>query len=121
MPGAEKQTAEEKRQMTERFYFAQCVKDETMGESVANAIRSAAAPRPLVVHFDGAFHSDYGMGTAARAERRLKGKTIKIVTMVPVADLDRLKPTKDDRKMADYLVYTIRPPKAADAAGGGAR
>ena len=121
MPGSEKQSAEQKRQMTERFYFAQCVKDETMGESVANAIRSATAPRPLVVHVDGAFHSDYGMGTAARAERRLKGATVKMVTMRPVADLDRLKPTKDDRKMADYLVYTIQPPKAAAAAGAGGR
>jgi uncharacterized iron-regulated protein len=118
MPGSEKQSVEEKRQMTERFYFAQCVKDETMGESVANAIRNASASRPLVVHVDGAFHSDYGMGTAARAERRLKGAAVKVVTMLPVADLDRLKPTKDDRKMADYLVYTIQPPKAAAAAGG---
>lgn len=123
MPGAEKQTAEEKRQMTERFYFAQCVKDETMGESVANAIRNAAAPRPLVVHFDGAFHTDYGAGTAARAERRLKGAQVKIVTIRPVSEteLDRLKPDKDDRKMADYLVYTLRPPKPADAAGKGTR
>ncbi len=121
MPGGTQRSAEDQRQTTERFYFAQCVKDETMGESVANAITGASAPRPLVVHFDGAFHSDYGMGTAARAERRLKGAMVRIVTMLPVDDLDRLKPTKDDRKIADYLVYTIRPPKPADAAGGGAR
>src|SRR5687768_8692080 len=42
--------------MAERFYLAQCVKDETMAESIVEALR--AAPRnAVVVHFNGAFHS----------------------------------------------------------------
>jgi len=112
MPGADEQSAEAKRQMTERFYFAQCVKDETMAESIAKAYRSATEPRPLVVHFNGSFHSDYGWGTAARVERRLGGARVAILTMWPVDDLDRLKPSKDDRQVADYLVYTLDTRKA---------
>ena len=44
--------------MAERFYLAQCIKDETMAESIVDA-RVASARDAIVVHFDGAFHSDY--------------------------------------------------------------
>lgn len=93
----------------ERYYFAQCLKDETMGESVAQAYQGAAigGKHPLVVHFNGAFHSDYAEGTAARARRRLPGKRIVVLSVVPVTDLDVIAPSKDDRKRANYLVYTV--------------
>jgi hypothetical protein len=80
-----------------------------MGESVAQAYETAAAggKRPLVVHFNGSFHSDYSEGTAARARRRLPGKRVVVLSVLPVASLDRLSPSKDDRKRADYLIYTI--------------
>jgi uncharacterized iron-regulated protein len=95
-----------------RTYFAQCVKDETMGESVARAWR----PGMLVVHYNGAFHSDFRMGTAVRAQQRSNGARMAVVTAVPVKDLDTLKPSKDDRKRADYLLYVIAPVKA-DSSG----
>lgn len=115
MPGDEKKSLAEKKQTTERFYFAQCLKDETMAESIASAYQKVAASRPIVVHFNGSFHSDYGLGTASRVERRLKGSRVKLITMVPVENLDRLSPTKDDRKRAHYLVYTYRPKPASAA------
>ena len=98
-----------KREMTERFYFAQCLKDETMAESIAqaHAVGSTGGKRPLVVHVNGAFHSDFGLGTAARTRRRLPGKRIVVLAMLPVNDLDALAPDGDERKRADYLVYTI--------------
>ena len=116
MPGDEKKTAAERKQATDRFYYAQCVKDETMAESVAAAYRSVASVRPVVVHFNGAFHSDFGLGTASRVERRLKDSRVRVVTMLPVENLDRLSPTKDDRQRADYLIYTYRPKPAVSAA-----
>ena len=118
MPGDEKKTVAERKQTTDRFYYAQCVKDETMAEAITAAYQKAASSRPIVVHFNGSFHSDYGLGTASRVERRLKGAKVKLVTMVPVENLDRLNPTKDDRKRADYLVYTYRPKPAAPAKPG---
>jgi uncharacterized iron-regulated protein len=91
-----------------RMYQAQCLKDETMGESVARAWR----PGRLVVHYNGSFHSDYRMGTAARALQRSRGATMIVVTAVPVRNLDLLKPSKDDRKRADYLLYVLAAAKA---------
>jgi hypothetical protein len=103
-------TAASARERTERYYFSQCLKDETMAESIAEAYAAAAAsgPRPLVVHYNGAFHSDYTAGTASRAIRRLPGKRVVVITMMPVQTLDGVTPGADDRKRADFLVYTIR-------------
>jgi uncharacterized iron-regulated protein len=91
----------------DRFYFAQCVKDETMGESIAEAFEKNAAQHTTIVHINGAFHSDYAQGTAASARRRLPGRRIAVVSVVPVDDLDRETPDEDDLKIGDYLVFTI--------------
>jgi uncharacterized iron-regulated protein len=92
---------------TANFYFAQCVKDETMGESVAETFRKTTG-RVAIVHFDGAFHSDFGEGTADAARRRMPGRRIAVVSILPVADIDAAKPADDDLKRADYLLYTVR-------------
>jgi uncharacterized iron-regulated protein len=88
------------------FYFAQCVKDETMGEAVAAAF-SKATERVTIVHVNGAFHSDFGEGTAESARRRMPGRRIAVVSMLPVEDIDHEKPDDDDLKRADYLVLTV--------------
>ena len=96
--------------MVERYYYSQCLKDEVMGESVAR-VAKGPGEGPLVVHYNGAFHSDFAQGAAERASRRLPGSRIAVVSMLPVASLDGLEPTADDRTRADYLVYTLAPPE----------
>jgi uncharacterized iron-regulated protein len=98
-------TAEEQRTTTERYYFSQCVKDETMAEAIA--VGFDQHNRKLVVHVNGAFHSDFGLGTAERVRRRLAGRRVAVVSVLPVKDLDSLKPSADDLKRADYLLYTF--------------
>ena len=95
------------RAMSERYYWSQCVKDETMADAIAAAVarRTAAGP---VVHYNGAFHSDFGLGTAERVRRRLPGKRVVILSILPVSDLDRLAPAGEDLRRADYLVYTLK-------------
>lgn len=86
-----------------RIYQAQCAKDETMAESIAAAWR----PGTLVIHMNGAFHSDFHLGTVNRAGRRLpKGARIRVITAVPVTDLDAVDRTSD-RKRADWLIYVL--------------
>ena len=81
-----------------------------MAESVAQALTGASqgGKRPLVIHYNGAFHSDFGLGAAERARRRLPGKRVVVLSLLPVSDLDTLKPDKNERKRADFLVYTFR-------------
>src|SRR5512144_1292378 len=66
MPGSEKLQAAELEAMYDRFYLAQCVKDETMADSI---VRARGAGKALIVHYTGAFHSDFGQGTAERIRR----------------------------------------------------
>ncbi|MEP7270119.1 MAG: ChaN family lipoprotein [Acidobacteriota bacterium] len=98
----------QQRATIERFYFAQCVKDETMAESIARQYQDGSSASPLTVHFNGAFHSDFGLGTAARVKSRLPKSTIKVISIIPVSDLDVLNPD-EYRKRGDYVVFTLKP------------
>ena len=71
--------------MAERFYLAQCLKDETMAESIVNALRMAPTGA-ILVHYNGAFHSDFGLGTASRVARREASWDILVLTAVPSPD-----------------------------------
>ena len=117
-PEAKKKAEEEAakmKTMTERFYLAQCVKDETMAESIAQAYQEAPVTKPVIVHFNGAFHSDYKLGTAARTQRRLPKANIKVVSIVPLDELDAIK-VDEYRKRADYVIFTTNTPKPDKAA-----
>ncbi len=105
-----KEAVEKERAMVEKFYQAQCVKDETMAESVAKAYDESPAPKPLIVHYNGAFHSDYRLGTAARAKQRLPKVNLKVVSIVPLDNLDTIN-VDEYRKRGDYIVFTIKPSK----------
>jgi uncharacterized iron-regulated protein len=95
------------RAMTDRFYEAQCIKDETMAESIARAYERAGKDA-IVVHFNGAFHSDYAEGTASRVKRRLPSTHHVVVTAVPVED-PRAAAAADRRGVADYVLLTRKP------------
>jgi len=86
----------------QRFYLAQCVKDEAMAESVAAVLPEAGG---TVVHLTGAFHSDYRAGMAARVLRRLPAVRLVTVSAVPVSDLDAID-TADHAGRADYVIFT---------------
>jgi len=88
------------------FYYAQCVKDETMGEAVADAFAKTTG-RVTIVHVNGAFHSDFAEGAAESARRRMPGRRIAVVSVLPVDDIDAIKPSDDDLKRADYLLFTV--------------
>jgi uncharacterized iron-regulated protein len=96
------------RATVDRYYESQCAKDETMAESIAASFeRGEAGPR-LIVHFTGAFHSDFGTGTVERVRRRLPGRRVAVLSLLPLSSLDNLAPTGEDLTRADYLVYTIK-------------
>jgi len=80
------------RSMTDLFYESQCVKDETMAEAIVRGRKADA----VVVHFNGAFHSDFGLGTVSRVTRRVPSVKTVVISAVPSAN-----PRKE--KVAEHL------------------
>jgi uncharacterized iron-regulated protein len=108
---ADSKQNDEQRALVERFYYAQCIKDETMAESIAEQLQqtnSSGSQKPLVVHFNGTFHSDYRLGAAARTNRRIPKSKIKVLTIVPLDDLDEIK-ADEHRKRGDYIIFSLKP------------
>jgi uncharacterized iron-regulated protein len=93
-------------EVTDRFYLAQCVKDDTMAESIARAYNRSTEPKPLIVHFNGTFHSDYRLGTVARVRTRLEKARVAVVSIVPQEQLDSIDATKY-RERGDYIVFAL--------------
>jgi uncharacterized iron-regulated protein len=98
------QTPSDNSDFITRIYQAQCVKDETMAEAIAAQLTNNA----LVVHFTGAFHSDYKLGTADRVKRRRPQANVKVISALPVENLDAPK-TQENLKRGDYLLFTLQP------------
>ncbi|MDA1265614.1 MAG: ChaN family lipoprotein, partial [Planctomycetota bacterium] len=84
----------------DQFFESQCIKDDTMAESIARVF--AGEQRPLVVHWNGRFHSDEGLGTVERLLARVPDLSIGIVTMIS-GDNRRRELTDAERGLADYV------------------
>jgi uncharacterized iron-regulated protein len=97
--------------MIARMYRAQCAKDDAMAEGIADYLAINPHRQPLVIHCNGSFHSDYGLGTAARVAQRVPLAQAAIISMIAVADVAKADVT-DDRKKAHYLLVVTAPPKS---------
>jgi uncharacterized iron-regulated protein len=99
----------------ERMYRAQCAKDDAMAESVAGYLASHPHRQPLVIHCNGNFHSDYGLGTAARVAARVPLAQAACVSMLAAPDVTKADVTAA-RKKAHYLLIVPAPPKPPEPA-----
>jgi uncharacterized iron-regulated protein len=93
-----------------RYYESQCLKDETMAESIAqaHAAGSIGGRKPLVISVNGTVHSDFGFGTVERVARRLPQASIVTVTMVPVTDIEGMKADPGVLERAEFVVFVER-------------
>jgi uncharacterized iron-regulated protein len=96
--------------MMDRMYLAQCAKDDAMAEGVADYLLSNPHRQPLVIHCCGNFHSDYGLGTAARVMQRVPLAQQAIISMVSVPDVAKADVSKDLKK-AHYLLIVPKLPE----------
>ena len=83
------------------IYEAQCLRDDTMAETIVQALEKGHT----VYHVNGSFHSDGGMGTAARTLfKRPLGTKLAIVKAIAVPDVRAANPT-EFKTEADWLVF----------------
>jgi uncharacterized iron-regulated protein len=91
----------------QRWFAAQCVKDEKMAESIAEVFASEGDERPLVVHICGKFHSDKHLGTVSRLARRRPELEIAVVSMNSDSKLRR-ELTEDERSRGEAM-WLVKP------------
>jgi uncharacterized iron-regulated protein len=94
----------------DRMYRAQCAKDDAMAEGIADYLATNPHRQPLVIHCNGNFHTDYGLGTAARLAQRAPLAQAAIVSMVAAPNVAKADVT-NDCKRAHYLLIVTAPPK----------
>ena len=79
-----------------------------MAEAIVTAVQKLEGKPGTVVHYNGAFHTDFSAGVAERIRRRLPDRRIALITMLPVENIDTVQPEGDELKRAQYLVYTVK-------------
>jgi uncharacterized iron-regulated protein len=93
-----------------RMYESQCLKDDTMAESIADFLATHRHRHVTVVHLCGKFHSDFGLGTASRVNDLNGLARVTIVSTERTEDLSKFESRKY-RAQAHYLF--VVPPNAA--------
>ena len=86
----------------ENMYQAQCLKDETMAESIVLAITKVAHAR--IIHFNGDFHSRNFLGTVSRVQAALPKLKIAVISPLFCADWQKCSIDKQDRDSGTYLI-----------------
>ena len=92
----------------DRFYAAQCLKDDTMAESVADWLERKGSAVDVVLHVNGAFHSDDNLGLVTKLRERLPKARIATVRIVPVDNLEAPEVAKW-QATADWIVFVPAP------------
>lgn len=92
-----------------RYFAAQCLKDDAMAESIADRLRKSADEAPLIVHWCGGFHSRDRLGTVERLQVRMPDLRIAVVEM-QAGDTNPKRIHASELATADY--YWLVPPDA---------
>ena len=92
--------------MFDNIYAAQCLKDDTMAESINEYLKSH--PGTFIIHYNGDFHSNSHLGTAEKLH--LLNKKLKIAVISPaVIDKDKNPAFKNEYKdLGDYVLVMHR-------------
>ncbi len=93
----------------QQVYAAQAVKDDTMAESIARYLEGRGDGAPLVVHWCGKFHSDYGLGTVERLLARRPDLSVAVVSTLSgdeAASLDG-----EERRLGEFVLLVPRQPE----------
>lgn len=95
----------------QRMYQAQCLKDDTMAESIVDYVQRHPGRRPLVVLICGHMHSDYRRGTVARILSRWPGCDARVLSAEASDEVGAGKGVyQSPRAVGDFVVVVPSPP-----------
>lgn len=94
----------------QRLYQAQCLKDDTMAESIVDYVQRHPGRRPLVVLVCGHMHSDYRRGTVARILSRWPGCDARVLSAEASDEVGAGKGIyRSPRAVGDFVVVVPTP------------
>jgi uncharacterized iron-regulated protein len=97
--------------MLRRIYEAQCTRDDTMAESIHRAMTTGS----VVLHINGGFHSESGLGTVARLQwRRPLGHRSTVIQVVPVKGSLKSTGVPKGQATGTYVVFVPDRRKSTD-------
>jgi len=97
--------------MLRRIYEAQCTRDDTMAESIHRAMTTGS----VVLHINGGFHSESGLGTVARLQwRRPLGHRSTVIQVVPVKGSLKSAVVPKGQATGTYVVFVADKRKPSD-------
>ncbi|HNX00421.1 MAG TPA: ChaN family lipoprotein [Candidatus Cloacimonadota bacterium] len=98
-----------KNNLMDNMYAAQCIKDDTMAESIHNYL--VQNPGTRIIHYNGDFHSAEHLGTAQKLA--LMDPKLKIAVITPDAFQtgEELVYQKDMKGLGDYVILIHRSPE----------
>ncbi|MBX3043630.1 MAG: ChaN family lipoprotein [Candidatus Kapabacteria bacterium] len=85
------------------YYGAQCIKDETMAESIADYLKQNSGRK--VIHFNGDFHSNSYLGTASMLQRRMPELKISVITPIYYESIDSIDYNADLASFGDFVIF----------------
>lgn len=87
----------------ERMYYAQCMKDDTMAESIY--FHHKKNPERIIIHFNGDFHSKKYLGTVHRVKLRKEDLNIAVISPVMVSDLNNIEWLSEYSSFGDLILF----------------
>ena len=93
------------RMSPDNLYLAQCLKDDTMVETIFRF--RLENPRTKIVSFQGDFHSAFGLGVVQKLKLLDSTARTAVVSVIPVEDVSSLSP-EHYAGQGDYLVFVQR-------------
>ena len=101
---------------TYRYFQSQCLKDDSMAESISDYLACRPHAQPLVVHLCGRFHSDFGGGVVMRLLKRRPLAHVAVISMEAAEDPAKVKPS-EHRDRGHFQLCVPKPPKQEPPAG----
>ena len=92
--------------MFESYYAAQCLKDDTMAESINNFI--SKQPDYQIIHFNGQFHSNEHLGTVQKLKLLNPKLKIGVISPVIISAGEPLEFPQQEKNSGDYLLTMYR-------------
>ena len=89
-------------EIIERYYRAQCLKDDTMARSIVEFLK--AHPDAGVISYTGAFHSDEYLGLVEKVALQMPALKLTLISIVPVTG-DSVPDPESYGRLGDFIMF----------------